>query len=261
MIAPAIPLIADRSGVAAVDVNVAISAYLVTVAVLIPSAGGWPTGSGSGGCSSPRSRCSPSRRSGARPRVAADAGRDARAAGRRRRDDGAGRPAGRAALHRKADLVRAIAYLTWPALVAPVLAPAIGGVLGDVRVLAVDLRAQRAAGARRARARPPAGAGPARRRCATPGPPRVRADRARRGRADGRVENVGAAAVALPVVVGGALAAAALLTAAVVHLRRAADPLLDLRILAIPELPGHRDGRLGVPDGDRRDPFGAAPGP
>ena len=39
IIAPAIPLIADSLGVQAVDVNVAISAYLVTVAVLIPATG------------------------------------------------------------------------------------------------------------------------------------------------------------------------------------------------------------------------------
>ena len=30
---------------------------------------------------------------------------------------------------RKADIIRVIAYLTWPALVAPVVAPALGGVL------------------------------------------------------------------------------------------------------------------------------------
>jgi MFS family permease len=29
----------------------------------------------------------------------------------------------------KSDLVRAIAYLTWPALLAPVVAPALGGIL------------------------------------------------------------------------------------------------------------------------------------
>lgn len=39
IIAPAIPLIAASFGVEAVDVNVAISAYLVTVAVLIPASG------------------------------------------------------------------------------------------------------------------------------------------------------------------------------------------------------------------------------
>ena len=39
IIVPAIPAIAASFGVAAVDVNVAISAYLVTVAVLIPASG------------------------------------------------------------------------------------------------------------------------------------------------------------------------------------------------------------------------------
>ena len=39
IIAPAIPLIAASFGVEAVDVNVAMSAYLVTVAVLIPATG------------------------------------------------------------------------------------------------------------------------------------------------------------------------------------------------------------------------------
>ena len=39
IIAPAISRIADSLGVAAVDVNVAISTYLVTVAVLIPATG------------------------------------------------------------------------------------------------------------------------------------------------------------------------------------------------------------------------------
>jgi MFS family permease len=39
IIAPAIPRIAESFGVPLVDVNVAISAYLVTVAVLIPATG------------------------------------------------------------------------------------------------------------------------------------------------------------------------------------------------------------------------------
>ena len=38
--------------------------------------------------------------------------------------DGAGRPAGGAAGTAKRDMLRAIAYLTWPALLAPVIAPA-----------------------------------------------------------------------------------------------------------------------------------------
>src|SRR3981189_1037688 len=39
IITPAIPLIAESFGVGPVDVNVAITAYLVTVAVLIPASG------------------------------------------------------------------------------------------------------------------------------------------------------------------------------------------------------------------------------
>src|SRR6187200_3386786 len=39
IIVPAIPAIAATLGVSAVDVNVAISAYLLTVAVLIPASG------------------------------------------------------------------------------------------------------------------------------------------------------------------------------------------------------------------------------
>lgn len=39
IITPAIPRIADSFGVTAVDVNVAISAYMLTVAVLIPASG------------------------------------------------------------------------------------------------------------------------------------------------------------------------------------------------------------------------------
>ena len=59
VIAPAAPLIAADLGIRAVDVNVAISGYLVTVAVLIRSAGGPPTGSARGGSSPSPSRCSP----------------------------------------------------------------------------------------------------------------------------------------------------------------------------------------------------------
>ena len=47
------------------------------------------------------------------------------------------------------------------------------------------------------------------------------------------MEGVGAATVDVPVVVGGAVAAAALLGAALVHLLRAPTPLVDLRILRI----------------------------
>jgi MFS family permease len=171
-------------------------------------------------------------------------------------------PVGRLAVLRataKADLIRAIAYLTWPALLAPVLAPAIGGVLSEyaswrwifvinvplglaglllVRRLVPDLRAD----------------GP---------PPRLD----RRGFvlvAVGiaalmvAVENVGGGAVEVPFVAGGAVLAAVLLTVAVVHLLRASAPLLDLRILRITSFRVTACGRVGVPDGDRRDPVPAA---
>jgi EmrB/QacA subfamily drug resistance transporter len=128
IIAPAIPAIAASFGVAAVDVNVAISAYLVTVAVLIP-ASGWMAD-----------------RFGIRPVfVAAIAVFTAASVGcaasasltmlvAMRILQGLGGammvPVGRLAVLRssaKSDLVRAIALLTWPALAAPVVAPALGG--------------------------------------------------------------------------------------------------------------------------------------
>jgi MFS family permease len=146
-------------------------------------------------------------------------------------------PVGRLAVLRataKADLIKAIAYLTWPALLAPVLAPAIGGVLAEyaswrwifvlnlplgvaglllVRRLVPDLRHEGV-------------------------PPRLD----RRGFllvAAGiaalmvAVENVCDGAIEVPFVAGGAVLALVLLTVAVVHLLRASTPLLDLRILRI----------------------------
>jgi len=234
VIAPAAPLIAVDLGVRAVDVNIAISGYLVTVAVLIPISG-WAADRfgvrrvftaaiamftlASVGCA-----LAPSLAVLTATRVLQGVGGALMV------------PVGRLAVLRatpKADLIRAIAYLTWPALLAPVLAPAVGGVLAEyaswrwIFVINVPLGLAGLVLARRL-------------------VPNLRADGAPSldrlgfvltalgvGALMVAVENLGAAAVALPVVVGGALAAAALLAAAVVHLRRAADPLLDLRILAI----------------------------
>ena len=119
-----------RVGVEAVDVNVAISAYLVTVAVLIPATGWLADRFGirrvflaaivvftvaSAGCALSTSL----------PLLI----------GMRVLQGGGGAmmvAVGRLAVLRassKADLVRAIALLTWPALAAPVLAPAIGGAI------------------------------------------------------------------------------------------------------------------------------------
>lgn len=130
IIAPAIPAIAKDFEVAAVDVNVAISAYLLTVAVLIP-ASGWIAD-----------------RFGIRPvfitaiaifTVAsvgcALAGSLSMLVAMRVLQGVGGAmmvPVGRLAVLRysaKSDLVRAIALLTWPALTAPVVAPVLGGAI------------------------------------------------------------------------------------------------------------------------------------
>jgi MFS family permease len=130
VIAPAAPRIATDFGVPAVAVNVTITAYVLTLAVLIPISG-WLAD-----------------RYGARRvfviAVAVFTLASASCAvavnlpmlTATRVAQGVGGammvPVGRLVVLRttaKTDLVRAIAYLTWPALVAPVIAPALGGVL------------------------------------------------------------------------------------------------------------------------------------
>src|SRR5258705_7794519 len=133
IITPAIPLIASSLGVDAVDVSIAISAYLVTVAVLIPVSGWMADRFGtrkvfiaaiavftlaSVGCAASVSL----------PMLVA-----------MRVVQGVGGalvvPVGRLLVLRssaKVDLVRAIAWLTWPALAAPVLAPILGGAVATV---------------------------------------------------------------------------------------------------------------------------------
>lgn len=130
IIGPAIPRIAESFGVDPVDVNIAISAYLVTVAVLIPASGWMADRFGarrvfpaaiavftiaSIGCAASTSL----------PMLVA-----------MRVLQGVGGammvPVGRLAVLRstdKTDLVRVIALLTWPALVAPVISPAVGGAI------------------------------------------------------------------------------------------------------------------------------------
>ncbi|MCV7225803.1 MFS transporter [Mycolicibacterium komossense] len=133
IITPAIPRIADSFGVQAVDVNIAISAYLVTVAVLIP-ASGWMA----------------DRFGIRRVFIAAIAVFTLASIGCAlavslpvlvvmRVMQGIGGammvPVGRLAVLRfsdKSELVRVIALLTWPALAAPVLAPVIGGGIATV---------------------------------------------------------------------------------------------------------------------------------
>jgi len=48
-------------------------------------------------------------------------------AGHGRRADGARRQTGRVRTTEKKDLVRSIAYITWPGLAAPVIGPPVGG--------------------------------------------------------------------------------------------------------------------------------------
>ena len=133
IIAPAIPLIAQSFGTAAVDVNIAISAYIVTVAVLIPATGWMADRFGarrvfltaialftiaSIGCAASTSL----------PMLVAF-----------RVVQGVGGammvPVGRLAILRsttKSQLVRVIAMLTWPALAAPVIAVALGGGIATI---------------------------------------------------------------------------------------------------------------------------------
>lgn len=133
IIAPAIPLIASSFGGEAVDVNVAISAYLVTVAVLIPASGWLADRFGvrrvfigaimvftlaSVGCA-----VSASLPMLVLMRVLQGVGGAMMV------------PVGRLAVLRhssKSDLVRAIALLTWPALTAPVVAPVLGGAIATL---------------------------------------------------------------------------------------------------------------------------------
>ncbi|TQS42130.1 MFS transporter [Cryptosporangium phraense] len=132
VIAPAAPAIAAELGVAAVDVNVAITAYALTLGVLIPVSG-WLA-----------------RRYGVRPifltallvftvasaGCALAPGLGSLTATRVLQGMGGALmvPVGRLMILRttpKSDLVRAIAYLTWPALLAPVVAPLVGGALAE----------------------------------------------------------------------------------------------------------------------------------
>jgi EmrB/QacA subfamily drug resistance transporter len=130
VLAPAAPHIGDDFGVPAVSLNIAISAYVLTLAVMIPISGWLADRAGtrrvfvlavgvftlaSTGCAFATDL----------PMLTV-----------MRVLQGMGGammvPVGRLVVLRmtaKPELVRAIAYLTWPALLAPVIAPAVGGLL------------------------------------------------------------------------------------------------------------------------------------
>jgi EmrB/QacA subfamily drug resistance transporter len=233
VIAPAAPHIAASFGVPPVQVNVAVTAYVLTLAVLIPVSGWLADRFGarrvfasavvlftvaSAGCALAQSL----------PMLTAT-----------RVLQGAGGammvPVGRLTVlrsTRKADLVTAIAYLTWPALAAPVLAPALGGVLSTYAswrwIFVINLPLGAVALWLSLRL--------------VPGSPPTTGT----GRLDWRgfvftavgvaalvvgLESLGSAAPH-PAVLGTALGVAALsTTVAVRHLLRWPRPLLDLRIL------------------------------
>ncbi|GAY11921.1 MFS transporter [Pseudonocardia sp. N23] len=232
VIAPAAPHIADDLGVGAVDVNVAITGYLLTLAVLIPISGWLADRFGarrvftaalvvftlaSAGCA-----LAPTLPVLTTTRVLQGVGGAMMV------------PVGRLVVLRttpKRELVRAIAFLTWPALAAPVVAPAVGGLLANyaswrwIFVINVPLGLAAIVLALRI-------------------VPDVRAPRrdpldwcgfllAAGGAAALVVglESVGAARWGSAVT--GLVLAAVLLTAAVLYLLRARRPLLDLRILRV----------------------------
>ncbi len=132
IIAPAAPAIAADLGVQPVQINVAITAYLLAVAVLIPASGWLSDRFGakavfamaislftvaSVGCA-----LAPTLTALTLARVCQGIGGAMMV------------PVGRLVVLRstpKTELIKAIAYLTWPALVAPVLAPPLGGFLSE----------------------------------------------------------------------------------------------------------------------------------
>ncbi|TQC45769.1 MFS transporter [Rhodococcus sp. WS4] len=132
IIAPAAPQMAADFGVAPVDVNLAITVYVFTVGVLIPISG-WLSdrfGPRRVFClalavftlASVLCALAPHHLALAAARVLQGAGGAMMV------------PVGRLAVLKatgKPDLVRAIAYLTWPALLAPVIAPVLGGALAQ----------------------------------------------------------------------------------------------------------------------------------
>ena len=130
IIAPAAPAIAESLGVQPVQINVAMTAYLLTVAVLIPGSGWLSDRYGARGVFSlaiglftlASIGCAAAPTLGVLTvfRVLQGVGGAMMV------------PVGRLIVLRstaKVDLIKAIAYLTWPALVAPVLAPPLGGLI------------------------------------------------------------------------------------------------------------------------------------
>lgn len=257
IIAPAAPAIAADFGVAAVQVNVTLTAYLLTVAVLIPGTGWLAERFG------PRRIFSLAIAVFTVASVACAVAPSLPLLTAARVLQGVGGammvPVGRLAVlrtTRKSSLIAAIAYLTWPALLAPVLAPFVGGLLTTyaswrwIFLLNVPLGVVGLLASRRLMpARLDDGVGDS-----APPPGRRRLDRT-----GFLLTAVGVAALVLgleQIGAGGTGAATAwgpvlatlgvavvVLAIDVWHLRRAAEPLLDLRTLR------HRTLRITVSGG------------
>jgi EmrB/QacA subfamily drug resistance transporter len=233
IISTAAPRMAESFNTAAVDINVVMTAYLVTLAVCIP-ASGWLT-----------ERFGPRRVFGAAIAVFTVASGLCAISGSlpmltaMRILQGIGGammvPVGRLVVLRttdRRDLVTAIAYLTWPALLAPVVAPALGGLFVTyaswrwIFLVNLPLGAVCLYAALRMVGRTPAPVG------------RVRLDWA-----GFLLTGVGLAAVLLGMeqLGGGDVVsplavlalAAVMLTVSAVHMLRTKNPLLDLRTLRI----------------------------
>ncbi|MFI5614190.1 MFS transporter [Amycolatopsis sp. NPDC051903] len=233
VIAPAAPAMAADLGVRSVDVNVTITAYVLTLGVLIPISG-WLTD-----------------RFGAR-RIFATAlvlftlsslacalAPNLVLLTAARVVQGVGGammvPVGRLVVLRatpKTDLVRAVAYLTWPALLAPVVAPVVGGLLAEYAswrwIFVINLPLGTAALIVALAIVPDL-------RASRPAPfDRVGFAWVAVGTAALVVALEGLGSGFSPAVLVSAVVAVAGLGWAVRHLLRASNPLVDLRILRVP---------------------------
>src|SRR4051812_17228357 len=235
IIATAAPRMADSLGVEAIDLNSTITVYLLTLAVFIPVSG-W-TAARFGGrivfggaivvftLASALCAMSTSLPELTAMRVLQGLGGAMMV------------PVGRMlvlSVISKTDLIAAIAYLTWPALVAPILAPALGGVLVTYAswrwIFAGNLPLGLIAVLITLRPVPHV-------RPAPPPPPAWWGFALTAAGLSATVFGLELLTRARP---SGALVAVsigsgvALLALAVRHLRRTAHPLLDLRVLRVP---------------------------
>ncbi|WP_431309404.1 MFS transporter [Gordonia sesuvii] len=236
IVVTALPAIADDLGVAPLAASVVVTSYLITLAVLIPLSGwvadrfgvrrvfltaGLVFTIASAGCA-----FAPDLTTLVVMRVIQAAGGAMMV------------PVGRLGVLRtvqRAQLVRAIAYLTWPALIAPVVAPVIGGLIvthAHWRVIfAINIPIGIVGLAAAVAWCRPAPSSVGRRRLDVAG---VVWTTSAVAAAMFAAQEVAADDPRWPVVIGGAIAAAVLGVIAVRRLLSAPEPLLDLGVLRVP---------------------------